>query len=694
MKINSGGTFELHSTNLDVSTDGTVSARNLALSGGSITLDDNGITKFSVTNNGYMTAKSGQIAGWNIGDTTLTGNKTGLAKTTNDTDIAIWAGDTTAANGNFKVTQGGKLYATGAEISGNSTFAGSLNAATGTFGGTVSAGAVVACDISANNIKGGTLTLGGNNNTSGQVTINDASGNQIGSWNNSGISASAGNIGGWYIGQNSLHSGSGQTYVELNSDPTNAYAIWAGNNSTGSAPFKVKRTGEVYLTKLVIQKENNSGSGGTYTTEELDLTSNTNRLRGGTLLGWRQDSTTGDTTLYTTYGDLTFNRASLVSGSWTGTTYTAVPDPQGAADAHTSVYLEIEVGGYSVNPNENINAKIYKDNPGVSTNQLTVKSMTLVENVSAKTVTLETGGLTKGSVSIASTYNAGWDYAITQRVVSAASTTDQQIKTLDFDEKWKVTFTIPNSSGVDVTSSYVVKGPSDPYTPVTLTLQGSAISGTSYHTIPTGGTEYYTAGIAVTKYDRGSKETYYRGNGTRLAQITSTTTVYDKGGNETYYRGNGTRLSGQVTRYQGNGAKFTKYYTGVLYYYDGMVYWTLGNGYWYQASYDAGDTEYGRGTSENAYVPSNSGSNYLRGDSVTVNQATNGRAVKLASSSATVYQSSSTGSDYLRGGTVDVYQATNGASITPIGSTSLRLEQLSYAYGVGSTVSDTYYTRS
>ena len=463
--IGTTGTFTLDSTNLNVTADGTVTATSLALNGGSITLKDGNATKFSVTNKGYMTAVSGQIAGWEIGDTTLTGNETGIAKTTNDNDIAFWAGNTTASNGNFRVTQGGKLYATGAEISGNSTFAGSLNAATGSFAGTVSAGAVVACDISANNIKGGTLVLGGANNTSGTISIRNASNTEIGSWTNAGIVATAGEIGGWTIGTNSLHSGSGTTYVELNSNTSSDYAIWAGANSASSAPFKVKRTGEVYFTKLIIQKEANAGSGGTYTTEELNLTSNDNRLRGGTILGWRQDSTTGDTTIYTTYGDLTFNRASLVSGSWTGTTYTAVPDPQGAADAHTSVYLEIEVGGYSLNPNENINAKIYKDNPSVSANQLTVKAMTLVENVSAKTVTLETDGLTKGSVSIVSTYNAGWDGAISARVTSgaAASASQQAIKILTYDEKWDVKFTIPNSAGVDQVSHYVVQAPSDRY---------------------------------------------------------------------------------------------------------------------------------------------------------------------------------------------------------------------------------------
>ena len=56
------------------------------------------------------------------------------------------------------------------------------------------AGTLTIGDITANNIKGGTLTLGGNNNVSGILKINNASGTQIGKWDKDGISMSTGSI--------------------------------------------------------------------------------------------------------------------------------------------------------------------------------------------------------------------------------------------------------------------------------------------------------------------------------------------------------------------------------------------------------------------------------------------------------------------------------------------------------------------
>lgn len=49
-------------------------------------------------------------------------------------------------------------------------------------------------DITASNIKGGTLTLGGNNNVSGVLQVLDASGNVIGTWDKDGIDIDAGKI--------------------------------------------------------------------------------------------------------------------------------------------------------------------------------------------------------------------------------------------------------------------------------------------------------------------------------------------------------------------------------------------------------------------------------------------------------------------------------------------------------------------
>lgn len=242
----------------------------------------------NITANTLTANTSGQIGGWDIAATELTGNKTGLAKTTSNTDVAFWAGDTSAnkATAPFRVTQAGKLYATGAEISGN-------------------------------------ITLGGNNNTSGTLTIKNASGTTIGTWNNAGINATAGsiagwkissgelsdtnstigmssapsdgvvfwsgsathteapfhvgntgflsstnaNIGGWSVGTSGISNGTDTSTVFLNSDTTTAskkdYAIWAGGNlptGTSPAPFRVKRDGTVFLKNLVSIDKNGNES--------------------------------------------------------------------------------------------------------------------------------------------------------------------------------------------------------------------------------------------------------------------------------------------------------------------------------------------------------------------------------------------------------------------------------------------------
>lgn len=67
------------------------------------------------------------------------------------------------------------------------------------------------------------------------------------------IYATSGKIGGdrnkrnegWTIDINSLHSGTGKTYVELNSNPEGQYTIWAGNTKPENAKFSVTRDGTI-----------------------------------------------------------------------------------------------------------------------------------------------------------------------------------------------------------------------------------------------------------------------------------------------------------------------------------------------------------------------------------------------------------------------------------------------------------------
>lgn len=62
------------------------------------------------------------------------------------------------------------------------------------------------------------------------------------------VQASSGSIGGWTIAENQLYSGSGNTYVALNSSGAedSLYAIWAGDSDPAASNFYVKRDGTVY----------------------------------------------------------------------------------------------------------------------------------------------------------------------------------------------------------------------------------------------------------------------------------------------------------------------------------------------------------------------------------------------------------------------------------------------------------------
>lgn len=86
------------------------------------------------------------------------------------------------------------------------------------------------------------------------------------------LAATQGTVGGWTIGENQLNSGSGTSYVALNSaaSNTNAYAMWAGNATAANAPFSVTKAGALKATSGTIggftissnrfSSTNNSGS--------------------------------------------------------------------------------------------------------------------------------------------------------------------------------------------------------------------------------------------------------------------------------------------------------------------------------------------------------------------------------------------------------------------------------------------------
>ena len=243
-----------------------------------------GSCPFQVTSAGAMTATSGSIAGWSFDSTKFTGNKTGMAKTSADTDIAFWAGNATASSANFYVRQDGYVV--------------------------------------AKNI--------------------DASGGKIGAWTigTKLLSASSGSSYVALDGSTDLYPLSG-----LSSPSDHMYAIWAGGTSPNSAPFSVTKDGIVTITKLRIKKADNtyaevSLNDFTYTsanTDSYDWDKLFAKLRFQTVRSVSQNSSTGQVTIRVSNNSggtssWTFNTATSVrlgDGTWSGAsssgaaTYTA-----------------------------------------------------------------------------------------------------------------------------------------------------------------------------------------------------------------------------------------------------------------------------------------------------------------------------------------------------------------------------------
>ena len=140
----------------------------------------------------------------------------------------------------------------------------------------INANYIGAGTLLADYIKGGTLTLGGSNNTNGILQILNASGQQIGKWDKDGISASNANISGnveaqtGKIGELFLENGSltngipfteGKDSWSTGMGSCGGYkngdmAFWAGNGR-----FMVWQTGSVYCEDIAATGYINATSG-------------------------------------------------------------------------------------------------------------------------------------------------------------------------------------------------------------------------------------------------------------------------------------------------------------------------------------------------------------------------------------------------------------------------------------------------
>ena len=277
-------------------------------------------------------------------------------------------------------------------------------------------------------------------------------------------------------------------------------------------------------------------------------------------------SVSGDTLTLTTVGGdtITFSKpTSKVSGDWSGTTYTVSEDANGSAlPKSTTIYLAAEG---AANPNATVYAKVYKDNPNVPANQLDTLELTLGEYVAGRYVELYTGSgsskIQKGKISTAATYNAGWDYGLTQKVRSTgnAASGDITVKSLDPGQRWKITDTYTKSDGTTSVVDYVVAAPS--FTQASVYIEDQS-GGTSFYAAGTSTWVYPGNGGSFTPQGSSGPKLYHYGK-KQMAYKTTNDTWQSVGTSDTdwYYVSSG---ASAVQYY--NAGSGTKYDRGTGYY--------------------------------------------------------------------------------------------------------------------------------
>lgn len=285
---------------------------------------------FSVTRAGAVKATSGNVGGWTLGANRLSsGSSTGYVAIDSDATgtYALWAGNETAASAPFSVTRAGALQATSGTIGGWTLGTNRLSSGSGA--------GFVALDSDTS----GTYAIWAGDGTAANAPFSVTRAGAL--------KATAGDIGGWTIGVENLHSGSGSTYVALDSG-IGDYAIWAGADypetvpsgapagSTGNAPFRVKRDGTVYVTALNAVKEDG-------TTQTVNLSSYPLWK-----LNYSTIKTHTPTSITLTDGTtLNFNTASSITSGWSGGALTAY-----ARNSGGTVILSQEVADIDFNRTE------------------------------------------------------------------------------------------------------------------------------------------------------------------------------------------------------------------------------------------------------------------------------------------------------------------------------------------------------
>ena len=247
---------------------------------------------------GYINAnKGGNIGGWKILNNKLSSENGNIILSPNETD----SGKVFKAGNNFSVDSTGRLYANGANITGNIT-ANSLVLSSG-------------IKIDDSNLKNSDNYLQKNKTVQGNGSSFSVDSNgklYANSANLQGhIDAYDGTIGRFNLTQNKLYSGTGSTQAGMGVYGAD-YAFWAGSETSGTAPFHVGHDGALHATSAYIEGNGKfsgnitatsgtiggcSISGGTLKIKNANISGNIScdKLKGGTISG--QEIKLGDWTL-------------------------------------------------------------------------------------------------------------------------------------------------------------------------------------------------------------------------------------------------------------------------------------------------------------------------------------------------------------------------------------------------------------
>ena len=142
------------------------------------------------------------------------GKNTNTYTTKSSTGVITYPADAVAGDQLFVAEYGSTVYTTMYRFNGTSW----ENTQIGGMAVTqLDAGNVVSGTMSANRIKGDTLTLGGANNVDGMLKVYDANGTLVGSFTREGLMAIAGTIGGWIINSSELTGEWQETYKHFES---------------------------------------------------------------------------------------------------------------------------------------------------------------------------------------------------------------------------------------------------------------------------------------------------------------------------------------------------------------------------------------------------------------------------------------------------------------------------------------------